>query len=147
MENNITLSKLKVTIGLIASILAGVWGAIEAYDKISEKIDETVKIKIEEHSGPLMNKKIKMAVDSIMKAKKTSFREALASEIGVDKSEVTHLIGDWYKGEKGLYTVGLHGSKDGLYYIHVDGDKFRPIPDSSGNYYFYDRNHITRWCR
>ena len=142
MENNITLSKLKITIGLIASILAGIWGSIEAYDKISEKIDESVRIKVEEHSGPLMNKKIKSAVDSIMKAKKTSFREALAVEIGVPKSEITHLIGDWYKAEEGLYTVGLHGGGDnGLYYIHIDGDKFRPIPDSSG-YYFYDREHI-----
>ena len=147
MENNITLSKLKVTIGLIASILAGIWGAIEAYDKISEKIDETVKIKVEQHSGPLMNKKIKTAIDSIMSVKKTSFREALATEIGVDKTEITHLIAEWYRNEYGFYTVGLHGGPDGLYYIHTDGNKFRPIPDSSGNYYFYNKNHITEWCR
>ena len=147
MENNITLSKLKITIGLIASILAGIWGSIEAYDKISEKIDESVRIKVEEHSGPLMNKKIKSAVDSIMKAKKTSFREALATEIGVPKTEITHVIGNWYKSEEGLFTVGLHGDNSGLYYIHIDGTRHRPFPDSSSHYYFYDENHKAQWCR
>ena len=143
-----TLSKIKITVVTVAGILGGVWGIIEGYDKITERIDETVKAKVMEHSGPLIKKNIAFTLDSISKAKKMSFREGLATEFSVPKQDIIPVMGTWYKSEKDIMAIGLKYDlkNEELYYIGVDKRRHRPFKDTTGHYFYYDVNHKKDWC-
>lgn len=142
------LNRIKVIIVTAGGILGGIWGILEGYDKITERIDATVKQKVIEHSEPLIKKSISHALDSISKAKRISFREGLATEFGTTKDQIITVMGDWFKSEKGVIDIGikLDNVTNELYYIHTDGKRYLPYRDSSGFFFFYDRNHIQRWC-
>jgi hypothetical protein len=142
-----SLTKVKVTIATIGAILGGIWGIIEGYGKITDYIDESVKAKVEEFSKPLIDKDIRLALDSLSKKKKFSFREGLADEIGVEKENVIPTIGHWYKEEHEILDVGLKYDivHEELIYIHTDGKRYRTHRDSVG-YFFYHGNHVKEYC-
>ena len=144
------IKSLKIWITTGITIGGGIFASYEGYLKISENIDKAVKEKVEQYSKPIISRKIKSTLDSVMSARKVSFRETLGKEIGIDKDEVVHVIADWYNAEKKEIKVGLYYNTDSkrLHYIDIDGEKYRPFPDDSLDaFYFIDHNHRTKWCK
>jgi len=142
------LTKIKWGIGTILTIIGGIIGILEGYDTLKDRIDANIKVKVIEHSEPLIKKQISFTLDSIAKAKKMSFREGLATEFGVEKRDIIPLIGDWYKSEKDISTIGFKWNDvtQELYYLGTDLKRYRPFRDSLGHFFYYDSNNKRVPC-
>jgi len=148
-----TISKIKMYAIGLASSLGAIYGGIQAYQGIKQSMDETAKEKLEHYTLPIVkmeiNQAIKKTVDSIFSVRQVSFRETLADKLEVEKDQVADVIADWYWHEQGFRVLGLYWDYDNeeVKYLHTDLRTYRALLDSSGAYYFINRQGRPEWCK
>jgi len=117
---------------------------------VMDSMDKTAANKIEQHTLPVVKREIYFVLDSMMKAKKTSFRQEVGDKMGFEKDDVADSLTYWWRSELGRYNVGLFFEPiDGrIMYIHTNGRKYRAFfDDDQDGYYFINDDDESEWCK
>lgn len=115
-----------------------------------ESMDRTAAEKIEQHTLPVVKREIYATLDSMMKAKKTSFRQQIADKMRYEKNDVADSLTLWWKSEIGTFHVGIYydATARKLMYIHTNGKKYRTFYDNEQDlYYFINEQDREEWCK
>lgn len=140
--------KIVVFIIGLGSLAGAITGMLALHNSIMTKIKEDRhKENIEflhREATPLITKQINLTLDSIKKAKTISFRQGLATEIGINLDEVIPKFAQHFINTENTQNIGLKIDKalNQLYYIHTDGKRYRTFKDSSGSYFFYNSDGV-----
>jgi hypothetical protein len=114
------IKKVKIYITSIAGILASIYGVYEGYSAISHNIDEIVKDKVQHYSKPLINKRIKFTVDSMVSKRSNKIRIGLFIDMNDGR----------------------------LKYKHTNQHVYRPFLDEQqDDYYFINDDNLSEWCK
>ena len=130
-------------IGYIIAFLSAGGGSMFLYvwDKAQDEILKVATPQILHLADSISKAKITYVLDSINYKNKNrgSFRNDLSVEIGTTRDSVAGKIGDFYKGELGLYYIGLFYDpiRNKIMYKHTNGEEYRVVYRREKDYYYY----------